>query len=239
MDADDNVLVVLMNNPRDMEIARTEHWYRIPARHAPARITRAYYIAFYLTKAFGDYKWSIREYAPVRGHELVRRRDLFENETDHPRADQAYYKLQLGPMIQLSRPITSRIGRRVLFIPTTGDKFSRAVELNDLLGASDADDVLWDALKKEGIIAERHLVVRDTRARYRVDYWIPCARGSIAIGLGELSQRLPKGRGWRSLRFSDEDISIAKEKCLSEVRRLVREFGGTKYSGVEADGNSH
>jgi hypothetical protein len=230
MDADDGVLIVLMNNRRDREIARNERWYRIPARNAPGHITQARYIAFYLTKSFGDERWSICEYAPVQGHELVRRRDLFPDEASHPRADDAYYKLQLGAMIQLPRPITSRTGRRVLFIWTTGDKFSRAVELNDLLGTSDADDALWSALKDARIAAERHVVVKDARARYRVDYWIPCVRGTlcVAIGLDALSRKLPKGRGWQSLRFEDADVLIAKEKCVKEIRRSVREFGGIK-----------
>lgn len=228
MDADDGVLIVLLNNRRDREIARNDHWYRIPARKAPEHLTRARYLGFYLTKAFGDERWSIREYAPVQGHELARRRDLFPDEADHPRADDAYYQLQLGPLIQLARPITSRVGRRVLFIWTNGEKFSRAVELNDLLGTSDADDALWDALKAARITAERQVVVKDARARYRLDYWIPCVRGNIAIGLGASSRKLPKGRKWQSLRFGESDL-IAPEKCVKEIRRAVREMGGIKY----------
>jgi hypothetical protein len=239
MDADDAVLVVLMNNPRDMEIARNKHWYRVPVKHASSHITHARYLAFYLTSAFGDRRWSIREYAPVCGHELVRRRDLFEGETDHPRANDAYYKLQLGSIIQIARPITSRTGRRVLFIGTTGDKFSRAVELNDLLGKSEADDSLWDALKAKEIAAERQVVVRDARARYRVDYWIRCVQGNIAIVLGKANRKLPKGKGWQGLVYSEEDIFTAKDKCLREVQRLVRELGGNQYKSAGADGNSH
>lgn len=229
MDADDRVLIVLLNNRRDRNIARDEHWYRIPARKAPEHITSARYIAFYLTKAFGDERWSISEYAPVQGHELVHRRDLLPEEEHHPRADEAYYKLQLGSMLQLPRPITSRIGRRVLFIWTNGDKFSRAVELNDLLGTSDADDALWNALKTARIPAERQVIVKDGRARYRVDYWIPCKRGSVVIGLvGARKYRLPKGRGWQSLRF-DAAALAAQEKCVREIRRAVRGFGGVKF----------
>src|SRR5512138_3382303 len=107
MDADDAVFVVLMNRPPDLEIARTEHWYRMPANRAPAHATFARYLAFYLTAAFGQDRWSIREYAHIRGHELVRRRDLFPNDGDHPRAEEPYIKLQLGPLIALPRPIVS------------------------------------------------------------------------------------------------------------------------------------
>ena len=230
MDADDVVLVALINQPRDLEIVRAEHWYRIPAKHAPAHFTQAGYVAFYLTKAFGDRKWSICEYAPVRGHELARRRDLFPDEIDHPRADDAYYKLQLGTLIALPRPIISRGGRRILFIWTTGDKFQRAVEINDLLGKSDADDALWDALKASKIPAERQVVVRDSRARYRVDYWIRCARGNLAIILGDKPRRLPRGRGWRALQFLEQDVRARRTDCVGKIRNLARELGGIQYT---------
>jgi len=229
VDADDVVLVALLNQPRDLEIVRAEHWYRIPAKHAPVHLTQTRYVAFYLTKAFGETKWTIREYAPVRGHELVRRHDLFPDEADHPRADDAYYKLQLGALIELPHPIVSRSGRRILFIWTTGDKFSRAVELNDLLGRSAVDDALWDALKSAGIGAERQIVVRDKRARYRVDFWIPCARGNVAVIVSNAPRKLPKARLYRATRFTTNEIEKDVVDCVHQVDRLARELGGIKY----------
>ncbi|MDE3090717.1 MAG: hypothetical protein KGJ80_15185, partial [Chloroflexota bacterium] len=163
------------------------------------------------------------------GHELVRRRDLFPEERDHPRADEPYYKLQLGSLIALPHPIISRRGRRVLFIWTTGEKFSRAVELNDLLGKDDTDDALWDALKAAKIGAERQVTVRDARSRYRVDYWIPCARGDLAIVLAGPPRRLPKGHAWRALRFDAEEVIDHPMTCVRKIRLLLRELGGPKY----------
>jgi hypothetical protein len=230
MDADDVVLIALMNQPRDMDIVRAEHWYRIPAQHAPAHFNQARYIAFYLTKNFGDAKWTIREYAPIRGHELVRRRDLFPDATDHPRADEPYYKLQLGALIDLPRPIVSRRGRRILFIWTNGKKFLAAVELNDLLGKSDADDELWNALKASGIAGERHILVRDAHNRYRVDFWIPCTRGNLAVMLNDVPQEMPKGKAWRGLWFSENDVLGRKKSCVAQIRKMVRELGSVKYT---------
>jgi hypothetical protein len=66
------ILVVLMNNLRDMEIARLLGWYRIPLRSAP-KVIAVDYLAFYQTAAFGEEKWRIQYVAPVRGHELVAR----------------------------------------------------------------------------------------------------------------------------------------------------------------------
>ena len=235
MDADDVVLVALVNQPRDLELVRTECWYRIPVKHAPAHFTQARFVAFYLTKSFAEQKWSICEYAPVRGHELVRRRDLFPEQVDHVRADDAYYKLQLGPLIALPRPIVSRSGRRVLFLWTTGDKFLRAVEINDLFGKSQADDALWNVLKESRIGAERQIFAHDARSRYRIDFWIPCALGSLAIILADRPRRLPKGKKWRALQFSDDDVYKRPADCVRKIRHLARELGGM----TEARGKTH
>jgi hypothetical protein len=129
--SDARVLVCLVNNPRDLEIARWDHWYRIPLKHAPADYL-ADILAFYLTAPFGDEKWAIHEYAEVRGHELVRRVDLFPDEPTHPRASDLYYKMQLGPLQRLTRPIPSLKWRRIAFIETTGDRFMNALELGEL-----------------------------------------------------------------------------------------------------------
>ncbi|MBI3914542.1 MAG: hypothetical protein HY327_10225 [Chloroflexi bacterium] len=222
MDADDAILVVLMNNPRDLEIARREHWYRIPVKHAPEQISRARYVAFFLTSAFRADKWTIREYAPVQGNELARRSDLLPEEAEHPRAGNAYYKLQLGQVIALPRPIASRIKRRFVWFWTTGEKFSRAVEFNDLLGASGADDALWNALKAQGIAAERQVTVQEGRARYRVDFWIACARGDIALMLGK--DALPKNKKWRGVRAGVRDA-----QTVAQVRGMIDELGGLKF----------
>ncbi|RMG65539.1 MAG: hypothetical protein D6709_02325 [Chloroflexi bacterium] len=134
--SDARVLVCLINNPRDLEIARWDHWYRIPVKHAPSDYL-ADYLAFYLTEAFGDEKWAIHEYAKVRGHELVQRVNLFPDEADHPRANEPYYKMQLGPLQRLPRPIPSLRWRRITFIQTTGDRLMHALEIGDLTARSD------------------------------------------------------------------------------------------------------
>jgi hypothetical protein len=233
VEEDDPVLVVLLKSPRDLEIAETEHWYRMPVRHAPPHIGRACYLAFYLTQAFGERKWSIREYAALRGHELVRRRDVLPDEGDHVRADEVYYKLQLGPMISLPRPIVSRSGRRLLYVWTTGGRFSKAVEINDLFHKSDADDALWKRLVSAGLGAERQIVVRDARARYRVDFWIPCLLGNVALVLANSTRRLPRGPTWRSLRLSEAEVLEKGEESWNKLLGFVRELGGAKYACTE------
>ena len=227
------VLVVLVNSLRDWDIIQAEHWYRIPVKRAPVQLTHASYVAFYLARAFGENKWSIRHYARVRGHELVRRRDLFPNEPEHPRAEEAYYKLQLSPVLELPRPISSSRGRRLLFIWTNGSKLSRAVELNDLFGKSAGDDALWEALKEGGIGADRQVIVRDARGRYRVDYMISANCGHLAIVLTETRRRLPKAKNLQTLVFSEEDALVRRHECMTQINRALRELGGAKYACTE------
>jgi hypothetical protein len=132
IEPDARVLVCLLNKPRDLEIARWDHWYRIPVKHAPTDYL-ADIIAFYLTSAFGDERWAIHEYAEVRGHELVKRIDLFPDQPDHLHANDLYYKMQLGPLQRLPRPIPSLKWRRIAFIQTTGDRFLNALEVSELV----------------------------------------------------------------------------------------------------------
>lgn len=135
LEASSRVLICLVNRPRDLEIARWEHWYRIPVEQAPDEYL-ADYLAFYLTEAFEDEKWAIHEYAAVRGHELVRRADLFPGEPDHPRAKALYFKMQLGPLLRLPRPVPSLRWRRITFIQTTGERLLNALEVGELAAHS-------------------------------------------------------------------------------------------------------
>ena len=81
---EDRVLVGVMPHPRDLEIAREQHWYRVPEKHAPTGI-HAEYVAFYFTKAFGvDLRWAIHFYARRTGHELVRRINLLPDAPGGP-----------------------------------------------------------------------------------------------------------------------------------------------------------
>ena len=204
----DRVLVAIMNNRRDFETARDEGWYRVPQKHAPQSTTEAAVLAFYFTKAFGDEKWSVRWYGPVRGHELVRRRDLFPDQIDHPRADEVYYKLQLGPLMQLERPIPSLRWRRITFIETSWDRLTAAEEVNDLY-ASGADG-LYVTLKEAGFWPEREFEVRESGVEYTVDLAIPCQEGAVTIAVGD--RPAPAG--------------VLRDPDSQAVRRAVERLGG-------------
>ncbi len=136
MHPDDRVLVAVMSRPKDFEIARDQGWYRLPVDRAP-RGMYFEYIAFYFTGAFGDMAWAVHWYARRLGDELVTRRDLLPDEPFHPRANDRYYKLELGPLQKKEPPIVSLRWRRITFIHTTWDRFQAAHEINDLFVEGD------------------------------------------------------------------------------------------------------
>jgi hypothetical protein len=134
---EDTVLVAYVPQPADFDRIRREGWYRIPQRHAPKEFQATYY-AFYFGRHFGRQKWAIHYYARCLGHELVMRRLLLPEEPDHPRADELYFKVQLGPVQSLERPVVSLRWRRITFIHTTWDRLQDAREINDLLVEGDS-----------------------------------------------------------------------------------------------------
>lgn len=141
------ILVAVLNNPKDLEIARVLGWYRIPLRTAP-KVVSVDYLAFYQTAAFGDERWQIHYLAPVRGNELVTRSELFKGEGDHPRANDLYYKIQLGPLERLQVPIQAGKWKRITFFYTTGEYISRARFIQDLVIQDSERQTLWMALRE-------------------------------------------------------------------------------------------
>lgn len=155
---DDVFLVGVINHPRDLAAARDQHWYRIPLERFKYDLTvdKVDYLAFFLSRKFGDLNGSIPYYAVKTGVELVRRRDLLPDEADHPRADEQYYRISLGGLKEKTPPIVNDTKRTIAFIYTTWDRFFAAKTIADLYSRSD-DFVerLQTRLLREGITLER------------------------------------------------------------------------------------
>ncbi|MBE9474144.1 MAG: hypothetical protein IMY85_04580 [Chloroflexi bacterium] len=141
------VLVAVMTEPRDLEIARLFGWYRIPLRTAP-KVIAVDYLAFYQTRAFKEQKWRIQYIAQVRGHELTTRSELLRDESDHPRAQEEYYKVQIGQLEELPNTILAHKWRRITFLYTTGEYLLNAETVNDLVVHSEERQILWKALRE-------------------------------------------------------------------------------------------
>jgi len=142
------ILVTLLKEPRDLEIARLLGWYRIPLRSSP-KVIAVDFLAFYQTAAFGaSDRWRIQYVAPVRGHELATRAELLRDEPDHPHAHHEYYKVQLGPLASLPHPILAENWRRLTFLYTTGEYLMRARNLHELVLQNDERQFVWQALRE-------------------------------------------------------------------------------------------
>jgi hypothetical protein len=141
------ILVCLLPTPRDLEIARLLGWYRIPFRTAPKVVT-VDTLAFYQPGSFGEGAGQIEWTAPVRGHELTTRAELLRDEPNHPRAREEYFKIQLGALERLERPIVAGKWRRLTFLYTTGEYLLKAQTLNDLVVQSDERQLLWQSLRE-------------------------------------------------------------------------------------------
>jgi len=185
---EDRVLVAYVPKPSDFEVIREQGWYRIPKKSAPKGLYAEYY-AFYFGRNFGSMKWAIHYYAPRLGHELVTRSMLIPHEPNHPRAGDLYYKVQLGPLVPLERPIISLRWRRITFLHSTWDRFQDAVDINDLFVGGEAYvDRLYAALKERGIQAERDYILKEEDDSYQVPLVIFCRNGRIPIQTSQIPQ---------------------------------------------------
>jgi hypothetical protein len=221
MNASDLVLVAVVKDKRDFEIARVLGWYRIPMKSAPKTVA-VDWLALYQTAKFGAEKWAINYIAPVRGHELATRAELLRTQPDHPRAKEMYYKLQLGALERLPHPIPSRKWRRLTFLYTTGEKLLAAEELNDLIVQSPERERLWKALYERGLQAEKQY---ETRPGAKIDLALLCALGNLGISLGE--DKTLKERGeWHYLTFPESAIAADLPAVLQSIEDSARRLGG-------------
>ena len=145
------ILVAVIPEPRDLEIARVLGWYRIPLRRAP-KVVDVDYLAFYQTAAYGEEdRWQISSVAAVRGVELTTRAELLRDEADHPRAREEYYKIQIGALQRLPQPILANAWRRVTFLYTTGEILRQARTINDLVVKNEDRSLLLQSLRERAL----------------------------------------------------------------------------------------
>ena len=141
------VLVCILPKPSDFEIARMLGWYRIPLRNAP-KVISVDALAFYLPSSFGKAGGCLNYTALVRGHELTTRRELLHNEPNHPHANEEYFKLQIGDLVRLPKPILPGKWKRFSFFYTTGEYLQKAETLTDLIVRNEERLLLWKTLRE-------------------------------------------------------------------------------------------
>jgi len=107
------------------------------------------YIVFYQTENFPKGHGSLIEsYAEVLGQELTTRAELIRDEPGHPRTKEEYYKLQLGQLDSLPKPILAGNWKRITFFYTLGNLLNRAEKINDLVVKTGEREILWKSLRE-------------------------------------------------------------------------------------------
>lgn len=246
----DQLLVAVLNNADDLRIAREAHWYRIPIPSAQKWLARRWpprWLAFYQTKIFGPEAFAINHYARVQTIREATRQELFPDEPAGPKSEQRYFQLLLDPLEKLSRPISSRRWRRIVFIPTTWSKFARAEEINDLSDESPLEDALWTQLKRINLPAERQDFITANGNDYALDFAFYCAKGKIdvetdgdtwhadanRIPLDNLRDNDLETGGWKLLRFNAYQIrEQMTDYCLPTIVKNINKLGGSDETRI-------
>ncbi len=142
--ANKELLVALLPKTSALDILKNEGWYHIPLETAPKRWPPKV-LAFYQGKVFGNEEaYKIRYFGEVSQIDIVPRKELFpDDEKNQHKAENLYYRIQLKKIQVRYLPIISYRPRRLVFIPTTLEKFKHAEQINDLFDGSDLEDRLW------------------------------------------------------------------------------------------------
>ena len=125
-----------------------ERWYHIPVASAPGNVEKIHYVAFYFPADFDEeLRHKVVYYSTVKSVKVVKRIKLFPNELKHPRAGQDYFKINLGQILPLPRPIPSLRFRRLVHIHSSYRRLMTAREINDLYNTSPLEETMYQALK--------------------------------------------------------------------------------------------
>lgn len=223
------VLVAVVNNPDDLRRAASSGWYRIPQRRAPRRLG-ADYLAFYQTGAFGaqDEARTVTYYAPTRRYHLLARRDLLPDEPDHPRADEFYFRIDIGPLQRLAQPVPAEKYHRVTFIHTTLERLLTAQDVADLFLKEDPFETLWRALREHRLRPLKNRIVGEQP----VDIALRARGGYLGIncreeGATQEVRPVATSDRWELLHLSTLRIQQDLPGCLRQIGAALIHLGGS------------
>jgi very-short-patch-repair endonuclease len=241
----ESVLIALVKDRADHAILHEQLWYRIPVESAPKIVVqkKVRYMGFYLPAVFGEaQKWQIQHYGKVGRIAEVTRQELFPNEpVGSTKAQKKYYRIELESLESLSQPIVSRRGHRLLFVPTTEEKFFNTQDLNALFNASPLEDLLFEKMRALGIISERQWLVHiDKTRKYWLDFAIFCKEGCIDVECdGDRYHNAPDQvkydktrnnelttQGWSVLRYPTETLTTRMDYVMEEITDNINRYKG-------------
>lgn len=255
LDTDENtVLVAYMPSTKDMAIARTKGWYRIPVTERAPELLRSgklTHIAFYQPAAFGDDRYTVRWYSAVTGLQIRRRVDVLPEQPLHPNAQKEYYIVGCAEMRELSIPVRSKRPRlRAVFVPTTLRRLFTATDINHLFNDSPLETLFWTEMVKVDIPCERQFDVRAGGRWFKLDFAVFCKTSNLdiecdsnkhhmspdAVEKDKWRANLLASKGWRVLQLTSSKLKQEMPAAMSMVREAINHHGGLLDS--DGDGSS-
>lgn len=202
-------------------MAQAEGWYRIPQVRM-LRGVNAEYVAFFLSRAFKEKNGGIHYYAEVKGLELAYRKDLLPKEVDHPRANEVYFKVQIGDLIEKQPPVLNPTHRTISFVYTTWDRFVSAEQISDLYSQDDYFvERIYHALRDNGVYAER---------TWQAEYRGAAPQLRILCENGTVDASTTDGEGMVYL-----DKSQSQDKLLAKILANIAAQGGPVFIRIPLD----
>jgi very-short-patch-repair endonuclease len=238
------LLVALLSRTSALEILKNEGWYHIPVDTAPRRWPPTV-MAFYQGAVFGrEEKYKVRYFGEVGNITIVPRKELFPNdERNQHKAEHLYYRMEFNNLQSRYQPIVSYRPRRLVFIPTTMEKFERAEQINDLFDGSPLEDRKWNALKYVNVLAERQWKVVVQGHNYYLDFAVFCEHGKLAVetdgytthydSLNQIDYDTWRRNeieidGWRFLHYTTKQVKDDWTPYLSQIQAVIDQLGGVE-----------
>ena len=235
------LLVALLPKKSALDILKNEGWYHIPVANAPKRWPPKS-MAFYQGRVFEEDAYKIQYFGEVESITIVPRKKLFPvTKRNQHKAEKLYYQIRLKDLQMRYTPIVSYRPRRLVFVPSTMEKFEKAEQINDLFDESPLEDRLWKALKYIGILAERQwkVVIQDNN--YYLDFAVFCKNGKLAIETDgykfhyDSKEKIDKDTwrqneieldDWRFLHYTSKQVKDDWTPYLSQIEQKISQLGG-------------
>jgi very-short-patch-repair endonuclease len=236
------VLVALLPKVSALDRLKSESWYHIPVEKAPKRWPPKV-LAFYQGKVFGvEEAYKIRYSGEIAQIDIVPRKELFpDDEKNLYKAEKLYYRLQVGKLVERKRTIVSYRPRRLVFIPTTWEKFQLAEQINDLFDGSELEERFWIELKNTNILAERQWKLKILAHAYYLDFAVFCNNGKLAVETDGYTTHYEsilqidydtwrhneiEIDDWRFLHYTSTQVNDNKTPYIAQIRQEIEQLGG-------------
>ncbi|MEI7847470.1 MAG: DUF559 domain-containing protein [Chloroflexota bacterium] len=246
-----NVLVAILPKIEALDRLQNEGWYHIPVETAPKDMPPKI-LAFYQGKVFGKQQaYQIRYFGEVSHCDVLPRKVLFPNDEQKPeKAEKLYYRLEIAALEERIKSIPSYRPRRLVFIPTTLEKFERAEQINDLFNSSPLEDKLWSELKDSDLLAERQWRLSIKKKIYFLDFALFCKDGDLAIETDGYTTHYDSIRKidediwrqneilndrWHLLRYTSNHIKEGPAEYMVQIQEKIDQLGGLKSTAEVID----